>query len=72
MTKTITAGRAAKLIGFSSKTIRKWCDSGAIKSFRLAPPVRPDRKIAIVDLIQFLKEKGVPACPGLEELLNKP
>lgn len=68
MNATLTAGRAAKLCGFSGKMVRKWCDEGLIPSFRLPPPLRPDRKILVSDLIQFLRSRS---CPVSQELLDQ-
>lgn len=53
-----TTGQAAKICKVSSHTITKWFDSGLLKGYRI--PKSLDRRIPEENLVEFLKEHGMP------------
>ena len=62
-----TTGEVARICRVSSRTVYKWFNEGRIKGYRL--PGSNDRRIPLENLIQFLKENGMP-LRGLEDYLR--
>ncbi len=56
--KVYTTGRVSKLCHVSKNTVNKWFDSGKLKGFRV--PGSRHRRIPRENLIQFLKQHGMP------------
>ena len=53
-----TTGQVSKLCQVAPRTVSKWFDTGRIKGYRI--PGSQDRRIPRENLVQFLKEHGMP------------
>jgi len=53
----LTPADVAKLLTVSERTVRKWCESGKLPSYKI--PGSRHRRISIVSLRQFLLDFGV-------------
>src|SRR5262249_57135198 len=53
-----TATEAAKLVRVAPQTVRRWLDSGRLRGDRA--PDSAERRILREDLIQFMKQHGIP------------
>jgi len=62
-----TTGEVAKICRVGVSTVLKWFNSGRLKGYRL--PGSQDRRIPLENLIQFIKENGMP-LRGLEDYLR--
>jgi excisionase family DNA binding protein len=49
----LTVGEAANILHIDSNTVRKWCDSGMIRSLRIG--TRNDRRILETDVLVILR-----------------
>lgn len=58
MKTVFTTGQVAKSCKVAPRTVAKWADSGRLKHYRI--PLSKDRRITRENLIQFLKEEGMP------------
>ena len=58
MRTVFTTGMVAKICQVAPRTVSKWFDSGRLKGYRI--PGSKDRRIPRANLIQFLKEHGMP------------
>lgn len=54
----MTTTEVAKLFGFSAHLVRKWCDQGIIRSWKI--PGSRHRRIEEKDLLAFAREHGLP------------
>ena len=59
----LTTGEVAKICNVAPRTVSKWFDSGQLKGYRI--PGSKDRRIPVANLIQFMKEHGIP-CDGVQ------
>ena len=57
--ETLTTGQVSKLCKVAPRTVSKWIDTGRLPGYRL-PGGSRDRRIVKADLIQFLKDHGMP------------
>ena len=62
-----TTGEVARICRVVPRTVSKWIDAGHLKGYRL--PGSNDRRVPVVNLIRFLKERGMP-LRGLEDYLR--
>ncbi len=53
-----TTGQIAKICNVAPRTVSKWFDSGRLRGYRI--PGSKDRRVPRENLIQFLKEHGMP------------
>lgn len=61
--KTLGTGEVAKLCGVSLRTAIRWVERGQIKAHKL--PGRGNNRVAVEDLIGFMKAHGMPVPPEL-------
>ncbi|MCA9280550.1 MAG: response regulator [Phycisphaeraceae bacterium] len=54
----LTTGEVAKVCNVAPRTVSKWFDSGQLKGYRI--PGSKDRRIPVANLMQFMKEHGIP------------
>lgn len=70
MTRTtrdrLTTGEAARLSGFSTQSVIRWCQRGLLAHHCL--PGTRHRRIVAADLAAFLRAHGVPVTAELEAL----
>ncbi len=55
--ETISPKQAAKAIGVSESSLKRWCDAGCIETSRTAGG---HRRLSVPSLIKFLKSRGYP------------
>lgn len=58
MQMLFTTGHIAKICQVAPRTVSKWVDSGLLKGYRV--PGSQARRVRREDLIEFLKEHGMP------------
>lgn len=56
--RVFTTGQIAKICKVAPRTASKWFDSGKLKGYRI--PGSKDRRIPRDNLVQFLREHGMP------------
>ena len=57
--RDFTTGDVARICGVASRTVSKWCDTGALKNYRLpstGPSDSRDRRIIPRDLLRFVRD----------------
>lgn len=54
----LTTGDVARICNVAPRTVSKWFDSGALTGYRI--PGSKDRRIPLNQLIQFMKQHGMP------------
>lgn len=64
-TRTVyTTGQVAKILTVAGRTVTCWCDSGALRSYRLPPgkagKAAGDRRITRSALIEFIRKNNLP------------
>lgn len=59
----LTTGQVAKICNVAPRTVSKWFDSGQLRGYRI--PGSKDRRIPVDQLVQFMKQHGIPTN-GLE------
>jgi two-component system response regulator RpaA len=62
--KVLTTGEVAEICNVASRTVGKWVDGGLLKGYRI--PGSRDRRIPIPELMQFMKEYGIPGYDALD------
>ena len=65
----LRASEAAQLLNVHVNTIRRWSNSGILKSHRIGP--RGDRRFSKEDIIEFLNEKQYTSDEDKEKLLRQ-
>ena len=50
----LTVGEASELLFVHPNTLKRWCDEGLIKAYRITP--RGDRRFYKQDILQFLEQ----------------
>lgn len=53
-----TVGEVARSLNVSTGSVKKWCDNGSMKHFRI--PQGRDRRVLYTDLVRFCEEHNVP------------
>jgi len=61
----LTLGAASRLLGVSESTIRRWADSGEIRSFRTAGG---HRRVAADDIRAIVEQSGQRAASGADRI----
>jgi two-component system, OmpR family, response regulator RpaA len=56
--KVLTTGEVAKICQVAPRTVSKWFDSGQLRGYRV--PGSKDRRIPVAELVQFMREHGLP------------
>jgi len=54
----LTTGQVSKLIGMANRTVCRMIDTGLLKGWVI--PGSNHRRVALVDLEEFMKEHGIP------------
>lgn len=62
--EVLSVGQAARLVGLSPRTVRKWLDTGLISGYRV--PGSKHRRVERKVLLKFAEEYGVPIGMGSE------
>ena len=70
MRKVFTTGSAAKACNVSPRTVTKWFDTGRLKGYRI--PGSQDRRIPRDELVNFMKQHGIPLGDLEEATTAKP
>lgn len=56
--RVLTTGQVAKICRVAPRTVSKWFDRGQLQGYKI--PGSRDRRIPIKQLLQFMKEHGLP------------
>ncbi len=67
--KALTTGQIARHCGVSLRTVIRWIERGHLKAFQL--PGRGDNRVQVHDLLEFLKENGMPIPSELQSYTGR-
>ena len=56
--EVLTTGEVAKICHVAPRTVSKWFDSGKLRGYRI--PGSRDRRIPLAQLVQFMRDHGMP------------
>jgi excisionase family DNA binding protein len=65
----LTMREVSKLLRIHPNTLRRWCDRGRIRTYRIIP--RGDRRFRREDIAHFLEKMSTPVYPLYEEAKPK-